>query len=80
MLHTAPEHLLWERQHLARYAEKSGNTRGRLHPEPEHPFRTPFERDRDRIIHSRSFRRLEAKTQVFVKRPGQPYRTSLPMP
>jgi dGTPase len=77
MLRTASEHLLWERQHLARYAEKSGASRGRLHPEPEHPYRTPFERDRDRIIHSRSFRRLEAKTQVFVKRPGQPYRTRL---
>ena len=77
MLRTAAEHLLWERQHLARYAEKGGSARGRLHPEPEHPFRTPFERDRDRIVHSRSFRRLEAKTQVFLKRPGQPYRTRL---
>jgi dGTPase len=77
MLRTAAEHLLWERQHLARYAEKGDATRGRQYPEPEHPFRTPFERDRDRIIHSRAFRRLEAKTQVFVKRPGQPYRTRL---
>jgi dGTPase len=77
MLRTSGEHLLWELEHLARYAEKGGSARGRRFPEPEHPFRTPFERDRDRIIHSRSFRRLEAKTQVFVKRPGQPYRTRL---
>jgi dGTPase len=77
MLRTASDHLLWERQHLARYAEKGGNSRGRIHFEPEHPYRSPFERDRDRIIHSRSFRRLEAKTQVFVKHPGQPYRTGL---
>jgi dGTPase len=77
MLRTSSEHLLWELEHLARYAEKGGSARGRRFPEPEHPYRTPFERDRDRIIHSRSFRRLEAKTQVFVKRPGQPYRTRL---
>ncbi len=76
-LRTASEHLLWERQSLARYAEKGGDTQGRVHAEPEHLFRTPFERDRDRIIHARAFRRLEAKTQVFVKRPGQPYRTRL---
>jgi dGTPase len=77
MLRTAAEHLLWEQQHLARYAEKGSHTRGRAYPEPEHPLRTPFERDRDRIIHSSAFRRLEAKTQVFLKRPGQSYRTRL---
>ena len=51
--------------HLRFPPEKS---RGRQYPEPEHPYRTPFARDRDRIIHSRAFRRLEAKTQVF--KPG----------
>lgn len=77
MLRTSPEHLLWELEHLACYAEKGQSARRRQYPEPEHPYRTPYERDRDRIVHSRSFRRLEAKTQVFVKRAGQPYRTRL---
>ncbi len=51
---------------LAGYAMRNKNTRGRQHPEAEHPFRLPFQRDRDRIIHSSAFRRLEYKTQVFV--------------
>src|SRR5258705_12422702 len=41
-------------------------SRGRRYPEPDHPYRNPFQRDRDRIIHARAFRRLEAKTQVFT--------------
>src|SRR5881409_2148269 len=41
-------------------------SRGRRYPEPEHPYRNAFQRDRDRVIHSRAFRRLEAKTQVFT--------------
>src|SRR5947209_19176872 len=41
-------------------------SRGRRYPEPEHPYRNAFQRDRDRIIHARAFRRLEAKTQVFT--------------
>ncbi len=52
-------------------------TRGRRHPEEEHPFRSPFQRDRDRIIHSRAFRRLEYKTQVFVNHEGDHFRTRL---
>ena len=44
----------------------SEESRGRRYPEPEHPYRNPFQRDRDRIVHSRAFRRLEAKTQVFT--------------
>src|SRR3989442_12392605 len=43
-----------------------GQSRGRRYPEPEHPYRNAFQRDRDRIVHARAFRRLEAKTQVFT--------------
>src|SRR5437660_8491335 len=42
------------------------DSRGRRYPEPEHPYRNAFQRDRDRVVHSRAFRRLEAKTQVFT--------------
>lgn len=62
---------------LAPYAAKSSETKGRRHQEPEHPFRTPFQRDRDRIIHCNAFRRLEYKTQVFVYHEGDHYRTRL---
>ena len=62
---------------LAPYAVHSGRSRGRVHNESEHPVRTAFQRDRDRIIHSTSFRRLEYKTQVFVNHEGDYYRTRL---
>ena len=62
---------------LAPYAQKSVSSRGRLYPEEEHPYRTAFQRDRDRIIHSTAFRRLEYKTQVFVNHEGDYYRTRL---
>ncbi|MCI0412705.1 deoxyguanosinetriphosphate triphosphohydrolase [bacterium] len=62
---------------LAEYAIRNEETRGRRYPENEHPYRTPFQRDRDRIIHSRAFRRLEYKTQVFVNHEGDHYRTRL---
>ena len=62
---------------LAPYAMRSRASRGRRHPEPEHPFRMAFQRDRDRIIHSTAFRRLEYKTQVFVNHEGDYYRTRL---
>jgi dGTPase len=62
---------------LAAYAMPSRASRGRRHPEPEHPFRMVFQRDRDRVIHSTAFRRLEYKTQVFVNHEGDYYRTRL---
>ena len=62
---------------LAPYAVKSSCSRGRRYPEDEHPFRSAFQRDRDWIIHSHAFRRLEYKTQVFVYHEGDHYRTRL---
>jgi dGTPase len=62
---------------LAPYAMKSKDTRGRQYPEPEDPYRTAYRRDRDRIIHTTAFRRLEYKTQVFVNHEGDHYRTRL---
>src|SRR5512139_3862613 len=66
-----------EKQLLAPYAVRSAASRGRVHAEEEHPFRLAFQRDRDRIIHSTAFRRLEYKTQVFVNHEGDYYRTRL---
>ncbi len=62
---------------LAPYAMKSYNSKGRVHKETEHPYRSSYQRDRDRIIHSAAFRRLEYKTQVFVNHEGDYYRTRL---
>jgi dGTPase len=62
---------------LAPWGMRSAASRGRRYPEPEHPLRTCFQRDRDRVIHSSSFRRLEYKTQVFVNHEGDNYRTRL---
>jgi dGTPase len=66
-----------ERERLAPCAVKSCESRGRVVPEPEHPYRTAFQRDRDRVVHSRAFRRLEYKTQVFVHHEGDHYRNRL---
>lgn len=66
-----------EREILAPQAAKSADTRGRLRPEPEDPIRPAFQRDRDRIIHCKAFRRLKHKTQVFFAPTGDHYRTRL---
>jgi dGTPase len=62
---------------LAPYAVRVEETRGRRHPEPPHPYRNAFQRDRDRVIHARAFRRLENKTQVFTSRYSDHFRTRL---
>ncbi|GGJ38457.1 deoxyguanosinetriphosphate triphosphohydrolase [Deinococcus roseus] len=66
-----------EQQALLPYATLNLHTRGRLHPEPESEHRLPFQKDRDRILHTTAFRRLEYKTQVFVNHEGDYYRTRL---
>jgi dGTPase len=66
-----------ERAMLAPFAQKSGDSRGRKYPESQHAYRTEFQRDRARIIHSRAFRRLEYKTQVFLNGTGDHLRTRL---
>ena len=66
-----------ERQILAPYAQFSGDTRGRQYPEVPPEWRTHYQRDRDRVIHSRAFRRLEYKTQVFLNGTGDHLRTRL---
>lgn len=66
-----------EEKMLAPFASKSRESRGRRYPESEHAYRSPYQRDRDRIIHSIAFRRLEYKTQVFVNHEGDDYRTRL---
>lgn len=62
---------------LAPYALRAEDSRGRLYPEPSHPYRNVFQRDRDRVVHSRAFRRLENKTQVFTRRYSDHFRNRL---
>ena len=66
-----------EQHILAPEAAHAQNSQGRLVPEPETPVRTCFQRDRDRIIHCKSFRRLKDKTQVFIAPDDDHYRTRL---
>ena len=77
MPRTRPELEQIERQTLAPYAQFSGDTRGRDHAEAPPEWRTQYQRDRDRVIHSRTFRRLEYKTQVFLNGTGDHLRTRL---
>ena len=67
----------YKEKHLKSYAVKSINSKGRIYKEFENFIRSPYQRDRDRIIHSSSFRRLKHKTQVFVNTEGDHYRTRL---
>lgn len=69
--------LLFEQTFLSPYAKKSADSVGRLRPEEPCPMRTDFQRDRDRIIHCKAFRRLKNKTQVFFSPEGDHYRTRL---
>src|SRR5580704_11235592 len=62
---------------LAAYAVHPEHSRGRRFPEPQHPYRNDFQRDRDRVIHARAFRRLEDKTQVFTRRYSDHFRNRL---
>lgn len=66
-----------EEKWLAPYALRSGRTLGRLQSEPRHPYRTDYQRDRDRVLHSRAFRRLQYKTQVFPYYRGDHFRNRL---
>src|SRR6266496_3898446 len=66
-----------EERWLSPLAVRSYETRGRLHPEDDCRLRTPFQRDRDRILHSKPFRRLKGKTQVFIDPAGDHYRTRM---
>ena len=62
---------------LAKYAVKSADSKGRKHPEKEHAYRSPYQRDRDRILHSSAYRRLSGKMQVFTGEMGDYHRTRL---
>ena len=77
MTHNRIEWETLEGKDLAPYAAHSADSFGRLHSEVDHPIRSCFQRDRDRVLHSRCFRRLEYKTQVFINGTADHYRTRL---
>ncbi|MCC7446422.1 MAG: deoxyguanosinetriphosphate triphosphohydrolase [Anaerolineae bacterium] len=77
MIITRQQREAYEAMILAPYAVKSRDSKGRVYPESEDPTRTAFQKDRDRILHTTAFRRLEYKTQVFVNYEGDYYRTRL---
>src|SRR6202790_5009680 len=72
-----PDWVEREEEVLAPYAMRTRQSKGRLHPEPIHPYRTLYQRDRDRVVHSTAFRRLMHKTQVLVNQSGDHHRTRL---
>ncbi len=74
---TRPDFEAREDRELAPYAARARASRGRTHREAEHPYRTAYQRDRDRIVHCTAFRRLEYKTQVFLTHEGDYFRTRL---
>jgi len=77
MIYTRQQLEELENQNLAPYAIRSKNSKGRKFPEDEPDYRTAFQRDRERILHTTAFRRLEYKTQVFIIHEGDYYRTRL---
>jgi dGTPase len=77
MIYTRQQLEEFETQQLAAYAIKSKDSKGRNFPEEEADFRTRFQRDRERVLHTTAFRRLEYKTQVFINNEGDYYRTRL---
>lgn len=77
MLYTRDDLEDLEDRELAPYAMRSRHSRGRVYPDHEPAYRTAYQRDRDRIIHTTAFRRLKHKTQVFIVSEGDYYRTRL---
>jgi dGTPase len=77
MLITRQQLEQWERNHLAPYATLSADSKGRMYDESPPEYRTEYQRDRDRVLHTTAFRRLEYKTQVFINYEGDHYRTRL---
>ena len=77
MIYTRQQLEEFENQSLAPYGIRSRDSKGRKYPEEEADFRTRFQRDRERILHTTAFRRLEYKTQVFINHEGDYYRTRL---
>ena len=76
-IYEPPNALAREEETLAPYAMRTRDSRGRKHPETAHPYRSPYPRDRDRIVHSTVFRRLMHKTQVLVSQTNDHHRTRL---